>query len=94
MPGWFDFLKFFIAYVVLCGPFAIFGQTVLFWFFTGVYLFFVSFEFISSSVLGDGKSLSDRFWEFKKNHPKSALICAGGMILFWSYIICHFMLGW
>ena len=49
------------------------------------------------SKLVTGKTISQRFWDWRKNPAtpgwKKGLIL-GGMVVFWGYLLCHLFLGW
>lgn len=47
-----------------------------------------------ASFLITGKTISQRFWAWKKTAPKwQKYLILGGMISFWTYLICHLFLG-
>ena len=49
------------------------------------------------SFLVTKKTISQRFWAWRKNPNTPAWqkwLILGGMLAFWGYLICHLFLGW
>lgn len=44
------------------------------------------------SKIKTGHTISQQFWEWRKNHPKSKWVMVGCLLVFWTYLILHLML--
>jgi len=88
-PSKLDVLKFTAVITCILFPFAYYRQYMWFMVLTGSVIVFLVFEFFIATKFTNRQSLSERFWNFKKKHPKGALLCLFGIVIFWTYIILH-----
>ena len=89
-----DAVKILAVFLICLGvPFALAGLWwwFVFWWFVGGLL--ATYELVSK--LCTGKTISQRFWDYRKTAPRWKLWLIGvGMILFWSYLLLHLYRGW
>ena len=90
-----DAVKVIGIFILMVIPFIIakLWWWVGFWVILGVLLGIVELV----SVLVSGKTISQRFWKWRKKTETSKWLVytmLAGMILFWAYLMCHLFLGW
>jgi len=71
-------------------PFYLFKLWWWFWFWVTIATALAIFELVC--FLKTGKTISQRFWAWRKNHPLGKWIVLAGLIAFWTYLILHLFL--
>jgi len=92
-PSKWEFIKFGLAYCILTVPFAYCREYVWFGLLSTVFFLFVACELFIATRITNKETLSGRFWNLRKRHPKTAMVCLLGIVLFWIYIILHLLIG-
>lgn len=81
-------LAVFILFLIVPFVVAKLWMWVIFWSLLAVCLTVV--ELIAK--IKTGKTISQQFWKWRKEHPKGKWVMVACLIVFWSYLILHLML--
>lgn len=87
MKKFLELLGVLAIFLFLLVPSAIFGQ---WWLFSAFLIFGIIFGLTEwLSTIKTGKTISQQFWVFKREHPIKAYIILGGMAIAWIFLLIH-----
>ncbi len=79
----------FIMLLFLVVPWFVVGLNIWGWFFVCVSILLGLFEFISYKITG--KTLSQTFWDFMKQHPKTGIVVLSSVSIGWIILMLHLL---
>jgi len=87
-----DAILLILALLAVSVPFIIAGLWWWFWFWIALSIVLAIFEL--SAFLVTGRTISQQFWNWRKNvaKPWQKWLIFGGMVAFWIYLLTHLFL--